>query len=290
MFDMENDVNFEFISTNGIKLHTAMSGPEEGEPVILLHGYPDAWFGWMAQIIALSKAGFRVVAPDQRGYNLSDKPEGVNSYAMDTLVKDIIGLADSLGFERFHLAGHDFGGLVSWRLVTMHPERVKSLAILNVSHPEVMNQYLRKHISQIIKSWYAFFYQLPALPEYLMRANNWRFLISAMAKGLSEAQRNRYREAWAQPGAITSMINWYRALFRRMGFKKDKASLIEVPTLMLWGKQDPHISYAMVQPSLDRCLNSRLVTFENASHWVMADEPDEVSQCLIEHFRNEAGV
>ncbi len=287
---MESDVNFKFVSTNGIKLHTALSGPEAGEPVILLHGYPDAWFGWMAQIIALSKAGFRVVAPDQRGYNLSDKPEGVNSYDMDTLVQDIMGLADALGFERFHLAGHDFGALVSWRLVSMHPERVKSLAILNVPHPEVFKQYLRRHISQIVRSWYVFFFQLPALPEYLMRANSSRILMSAMAKGLSEDRRNRYREAWAQPGAITGMINWYRAFFRRTGFKKEKASLIGVPTLMVWGKKDPYLSYAMVQPSLDRCSNSRLVTFENASHWVMVDEPDKVSQCLIEHFRNEAGA
>src|SRR5450759_691800 len=91
---MEADVTFKFIRTNGVKLHTALSGPEDGEPVILLHGYPDAWFGWAAQIAALSNAGFRVVAPDQRGYNLSDKPQDVDSYAQNTLVKDIIGLAD----------------------------------------------------------------------------------------------------------------------------------------------------------------------------------------------------
>lgn len=285
---MEADVTFKFIRTNGVQLHTALSGPEDGEPVILLHGYPDAWFGWAAQIAALSNAGFRVVAPDQRGYNLSDKPQDVDSYAQNTLVKDIIGLADSLGFGSFHLAGHDFGAAVSWRLASLHPDRLKSLAILNVPHPEVMIQTLRRHPSQMLKSWYIFFFQIPGLPERLMRANNWRVVISAMPKGLSEAQRNAYREAWEQPGAIHSMINWYRAAFRWTGLKVNQTAPITVPTLILWGKQDPYLSYAMVQPSLNRCLNGRLVTFESASHWVMADEPDQVNQLLIDHFKKES--
>jgi pimeloyl-ACP methyl ester carboxylesterase len=282
---MEPNVTFNTIRTNGIQLHTALSGPEDGEPVILLHGYPDAWFGWASQIAALASAGFRVIAPDQRGYNLSDKPRGISQYTQGILVNDITGLADSLGIRRFHLAGHDFGAAVSWRLASLHPERLMSLAILNVPHPEVMIETLGHHPAQMLKSWYIFFFQLPGLPEAAMRANNWRTVIRAMPSGLSDAQKDAYRAAWSQPDAIRSMINWYRAAFRLSGLKIHSTGPVRPPTLLIWGKNDPYLSYGMVQPSLRRCLNGRLVTFENASHWVMADEADPVSRLLVEHFQ-----
>ena len=278
-------VTFECISTNGIKLHTAFVGPEDGEPVILLHGFPDAWFGWEPQMQALAEAGFRVIAPDQRGYNLSDKPVGIANYSLEILAADIAGLADSLGIKSFNLAGHDFGGLVSWTMAMRYPDRLKRLSILNVPHPSVMRRYIRKHPAQVLKSWYAFFYQLPILPEIAMKADNWKFLISAMAKGLSTEQRNRYREAWAQPGAIKSMINWYRNMLRASGSRPARRPAITTPTLVIWGKLDPYISYEMAQPSADLCADGRLVTVENATHWVMMDAPDEVNRLLIEHFR-----
>jgi len=278
-------VTFERVPTNGIKLHTAFAGPEDGEPVILLHGFPDAWFGWEPQIQALAEAGFRVIIPDQRGYNLSDKPEGIASYSLGILADDIAGLADSLGIKRFNLAGHDFGGLVSWTIAMRYPDRLKRLAILNVPHPSVMRRYIGKHPAQVFKSWYAFFYQLPALPEMAMKVNNWRFLISAMARGLSREQRNRYREAWAQPDAMKSMINWYRNMMRASVSRTAKRPAITTPTLVIWGKLDPHISYEMAQPSADMCTDGRLVTVEQATHWVMIDAPDEVNRLLIEHFR-----
>jgi len=173
-----------------------------------------AWFGWEAQIGPLAEAGLQVIAPDQRGYNLSDKPDGVSSYKMGTLVEDILGLADAFGYNSFHLAGHDFGAMVGWNLAMRYPERLKRLAIANVPHPAVMQNYLRTHPSQMLKSWYAFFFQLPSLPERVLKTNNWQFLISAMPDNLSKKERDRYREAWAQPKAMTSMINWYRAVMR----------------------------------------------------------------------------
>jgi len=276
-------IRFEHLPTNGIHLHTALAGPEDGEPVFLLHGFPDAWFGWEAQIGPLAEAGFRVIVPDQRGYNLSDKPKGVASYQMDTLVADILGLADALGYERFYLAGHDFGAIVSWNLAMRNPERIKRLAIANVPHPTVMGKYLRTHPAQMLKSWYAFFFQIPGLPERVVRANHWKFLISAMPDDFSKAERDRYREAWSQPEAITSMINWYRASLRQMG-KSTRSPQIQVPTLILWGQQDPHISYEMALLSVDLCEEGRLVTFEDATHWVLHDKSKEVSQNLVEYF------
>jgi pimeloyl-ACP methyl ester carboxylesterase len=278
-------IRFETLSTNGIRLHTALAGPEDGEPVFLLHGFPDAWFGWEAQIGPIAEAGFRVITPDQRGYNLSDKPVGVSSYRMGALVDDILGLADGLGYERFHLAGHDFGAMVGWNLAMRHPERLKRMVIVNVPHPAVMQKFLRTHRSQMLKSWYAFFFQLPGIPERFVRFNNWQFLIRAMPDDFNEEQRDRYRKAWAQPGAMTSMINWYRASLR--GSRRSKVpSKIQVPTLVLWGQQDPYLSYEMAPLSVDLCEVGRLITFEDATHWVMHDKPREVSQLLIEHFRD----
>ncbi len=276
-------IQSEYIETNGIRLHTTFAGPKNGKPVFLLHGFPDAWFGWEAQINALADAGFHVIAPDQRGYNLSDKPKGVASYQMNTLVADILGVADALGYERFHLAGHDFGAMVSWNLAMRHPERLKRLVIANVPHPTVMRNYLQTHLTQMLKSWYAFFFQLPRFPEWAVSVNNWHFLISAMPDDLMEVERDRYRKAWGQPGAMTGMINWYRAMLR-YSRKSTALSKIQTPTLVLWGQQDPHISYEMAPLSVELCDNGRLVTFADATHWVLHDKSKEVSQQMIEHF------
>ena len=276
-------LKFEHINTNRIRLHTALAGPDQGEPVFLLHGFPDAWFGWEAQIGDLVEAGFRVIVPDQRGYNLSDKPKRVSSYRMSTLVEDILGLADEFGDDHFNLAGHDFGAMVSWNVAMRYPERIKRLVIVNVPHPRVMGSYLRSHPRQMLKSWYAFFFQVPLLPEWVVRINNWRFLISAMPKAFTKEERNKYRDAWGQRSAITGMINWYRASFRGLG-RSAGTSKIQVPTLILWGKQDPHISYEMAVLSVELCEEGRLVTFEDASHWVLHDEPQATSTYIVKHL------
>ena len=280
------NISFETISTNKIYLHTAFAGPEDGPPAFLLHGFPDAWFGWEAQIQPLAQVGFRVIVPDQRGYNLSDKPSGVNNYRRELLVDDILGVADSLGYQNFHIAGHDFGAMVSWNLAMSYPERLKSLVIANVPHPAVMRTFLRSHPRQLLKSWYAFFFQLPEIAEWAVKTNNWQFLMSAMPDGLTNAEQDRYRQAWEQPNAINGMINWYRASLRQMDGPIQKTK-IQVPTLIVWGKQDPHLSYEMAPLSLEYCEEGQLITFEDATHWVMHDKPEQVSQILTEHFLAE---
>lgn len=280
-------INFEYISTNGIKLHTAFAGKDDGEPIILLHGFPEFWFGWKAQIEPLAAAGFRVIVPDQRGYNLSDKPEGVSSYRMNHLVDDIVGLADALGYASFCLAGHDFGAMVAWNLALAYPERVKRLAIANVPHPAVMQDYLRGNLSQMLKSWYAIFFQLPGLPERILKADNWKFLISAMPDYFSEETLNRYRKAWAQPAAITGMINWYRASFHHLQISKSE-SRVKPATLIIWGQNDPHLSFEMAARSAALCDVCQLVTFKDATHWVLHDKSDQVNQLLIDHFNHAA--
>ncbi|MFX0092713.1 MAG: alpha/beta fold hydrolase [Candidatus Hodarchaeota archaeon] len=223
--------------------------------------------------------------PDQRGYNLSDKPKGKASYRMNLLVQDILGLADTLDLDRFHLVGHDFGAMVSWSIAMFSPERLHRLVIANVPHPYVMQQYIRKNLAQLRKSWYAFFFRIPKLPERLVRMRNWNLLMSAMARGLSEEERNEYRKAWAQENAMTSMINWYRAITFRSLPQSNSSTLVTVPTLILWGKQDPYLSYDMAQLSLTVCENGQLITFEEATHWVHQDEPDRFNKLMISHLK-----
>ncbi|MHA2175702.1 MAG: alpha/beta fold hydrolase [Candidatus Hodarchaeales archaeon] len=278
------NLTFEFIETNGIKLHTAFSGSQNGEPVFLLHGFPDAWFGWEEQIASLAFGGYRVIIPDQRGYNLSDKPQGSSNYRMELLMNDLLGLADKLDLEQFFLVGHDFGAMVAWWTAIYHPERIKRMIIANVPHPKVMRDTLKKSLRQLRKSWYTLFFRIPRLPERMIRLRNWKLISSAMAKGLEEDQLNRYREAWSQPDAMRSMINWYRAFGKK--FSRKAASLkVSVPTLILWGKQDPHLSYKMAPLSEQMCLNGHLETFEEASHWVHQDEPERFNLHMIEFFQ-----
>ena len=290
---MNSPFEYTFLTTNGIRLHTIQAGPVDGQTVVLLHGFPEFWYGWRRQIEPLAAAGFRVVVPDQRGYNLSDKPKGTASYHIDTLADDITGLLDALGKEKAIVVGHDWGAAVAWHLATMHPERVEKLGILNVPHPAVMVQQLRGSLSQLRKSWYMFFFQIPWLPEWALGRKNARGAAELLRRSgkpgtFTEEDLDHYREAWSQPGALTAMINWYRAMIRagfRQAFQSSPAlPSIAVPTLMLWGKQDVALGAEMAQPSIDLCAEGSLVFFENATHWVQHDEAAAVTKLLLEFF------
>ena len=276
-----------YIEANGIKLHVVMAGPKDGQPVFLLHGFPEFWYGWRKQIPSLAEAGYRVIVPDQRGYNLSDKPKGVKSYRVDTLVKDVLGLIDALGYEKVNLIGHDWGAVVAWAFAIWHPERLHKLGILNVPHPAVMFNFLRRgDPEQLRRSWYIFAFQLPWLPETMLRSKNWRggarvLRGSGKIHTFTNEDIAEYKKAWSQPGAMTAMINWYRALLRyRPRMPKDPR--VTVPTLMLWGMQDVALSHRMARPSMDYCDDGKLVFFEDATHWVQHDETEAVNQLLIE--------
>lgn len=281
------------IKTNGIHLHVVQAGPKSGIPVLLLHGFPEHWRCWIRQLPALVEAGFRVIAPDQRGYNLSDKPKGIKNYGVDELVRDVIGLIDALEYEKVNLVGHDWGAIVAWMLAYQHPERLHRLGILNVPHPLVMRRFLLRDFEQMRRSWYAMFFQMPWLPEFGMRANNWRGAVLALrGSGLLHTFTNediqKYKEAWAQPGAITSMIHWYRAATRYFLWQLPEEMRIKVPTLMLWGMKDFALSHRMARPSIDHCDDGRLIFFPDATHWVQRDAPEDVNQHLIDFVLDKA--
>ena len=276
-----------YIETNGIKLHVVMAGPKDGQPVILLHGFPEFWRGWAKQIEPLTEAGYRVIAPDQRGYNLSDKPKGVKAYSLDKLTDDILGLMDAFGHEKVNLIGHDWGAVVAWAFAIWHPERLRKLGILNVPHPAVMMNFLRRgDPEQLRRSWYVFAFQIPWLPEAIMRSDNWRgaervLRGSGKIHTFTNEDMTEYKKAWSQPGAMTAMINWYRAIVRHRP-KMPQGSRVKVPTLMIWGMQDVALSHRMARLSIDYCDDGKLVLFEEATHWVQHDETEAVNQLLLE--------
>ena len=272
-----------------IRLHAVAAGPKDGSVVVLLHGFPEFWYGWRKQIEPLAAAGFRVIVPDQRGYNLSRKPSGVAAYSLTELVSDVIAIANQLGQEKIFLAGHDWGAAVAWSTALLHPQRIAKLVVLNVPHPSVMRKFLSTRPRQLLRSWYMFFFQLPWLPEAFFSAFNFRVGARALLRSsrpgtFSDEDLAQYRAAWSQSGAITSMINWYRALFRARVKFQDKN--VRVPTRILWGERDNFLLAEMAHQSLRYCTSAELFTFANATHWLQHEEPARVSELLIDFFRS----
>ena len=280
------ELEHSYIETNGIRLHVAQAGPKSGVPVVLLHGFPEFWYGWRKQLPALVEAGCRVILPDQRGYNLSDKPKGAKNYDIPILVDDIIGLIDALGYEKVNLVGHDWGAIVAWTLAIKYPERLHRLSIMNVPHPVVMKRFLQRDFEQMRRSWYAMFFQLPWIPEAMLQANNWQRAERSLrrnenSKSFTNEDIEKYKEAWSQPDAITSMLNWYRAAIRSRGSSSSDMR-IKVPTLMMWGMKDVALSHRMARPSMDYVDDGNLILFPEATHWVQHDAADEVNHYLID--------
>jgi pimeloyl-ACP methyl ester carboxylesterase len=270
-----------------VRLHYVEAG--EGPLVVLLHGFPEFWYGWRAQIPALAAAGFRVVAPDMRGYNLSSRPSGIAPYAMRHLTGDVRELIGERGAERAMLVGHDWGGAVAWATAITHPQVVERLAILNVPHPRRLLEGL--HTSrQLRKSWYMFFFQLPRLPERLVSYNRWQgfrdnFAHTARPEAFSAADIERYVEAWSRTGAATAMLNYYRAAFRRTPRRATGGvAPVTAPTLVIWGERDRHLGAELAEPERRDVPNLDRVERLDASHWVQHDEPETVNRLLTEFF------
>lgn len=287
---MANTLRETRIQTNGINLNVIEAGPKKGPLVILLHGFPEFWFGWRKQIDHLASLGFHVLVPDQRGYNLSDKPRAVSAYTLDHLAKDVVGLIDSTGKSKATLVGHDWGGAVTWWTANKYPERLEKMVVLNVPHHAVLNRNLRRNFAQLKKSWYMFFFQMPMLPELGFKIANFALGINALKNTsrpgtFTEEDLQKYREAWSQPEALRSMINWYRAILRNPPVKL-KSARIKVPTLLIWGARDKFLGREMAQPSVDYCDNGRLELLEKASHWVQHEEPESVNRLLTEFLKD----
>ncbi len=289
----------------GVRLHYVEAG--EGPLVVLLHGFPEFWYSWRHQIPALAQAGYRVVAPDMRGYDLSDKPQGWRAYDTGLLADDIAGLIRSLGAhtgtppaggqaseQRAYLAGHDWGAAVAYAVAMAHPEVVRRLAILNVPHPVRMLEGFRT-LKQLRKSWYMFFFQIPKLPERLIAREHFSFakrsLRADSKDAFSDEDLERYVEAWSQPGALTGMINYYRAALRRSP-RKALAQMkpVQAPTLVIWGMRDRHLGSELAEPPREWVPDVRVERIPDATHWVQHDAPERVNELLVGFFGAEQAV
>lgn len=281
----EPQLSHHFVHTNGVNLHLVEAGPADGPLVILLHGFPEYWRSWRYQIPYLAAAGYRVWAADLRGYNLSSKPKGVRSYSLDEAAADLIGLIHAAGRSKAFVVGHDFGAAVAWWAADQYPQYLDRLVILNVPHPAVMLRNIFRP-NQLPRSTYVFFFQLPWLPEWLLRLNNWQLLASSLAASAHPGTFNQidlaeYRRAWSRPGVITAMLNWYRAAVRYPIQPADNTR-ITVPTLILWGAQDIALDRSLAEKSVTLCDDGRLIFFEEATHWVQHEEAPRVNSLIAE--------
>jgi pimeloyl-ACP methyl ester carboxylesterase len=279
------DVEHRLLPTNGIRLHCAMAG--SGPLVLLLHGFPECWYSWRHQIPALATR-FRVVAPDLRGYNLSDKPRPVAAYDLRELVADVRGLLATLGVGSAHLVGHDWGGGVAWATAMLAPDVVDRLGIVNMPHPLRMMQELRRNPRQMLRSWYALFFQIPGLPEWLLTRADARMIAEGMRRAftrpesLTEEDVTVLRDAATRPGGLRGPLNLYRAAVRR---PPDVASWprVQAPTLLIWGDRD-----IALRPELaDRTETLvdgpfRLHRIPEAGHFAHQEQPDLVNRLLLE--------
>ncbi|WP_254543285.1 alpha/beta fold hydrolase [Halomarina pelagica] len=275
-----------YVETNGVTLHVRTVGPEDGAPVVLLHGFPEFWYGWRRQLPALADAGYRLLVPDQRGYNLSDRPGRRGAYRIDALARDVVGLLDAEGYDAARIVGHDWGAMVAWWLALDHPGRVERLGILNVPHPGAFGEVIRENPRQALRSWYAGVFQLPRLPEAALRARDFELLERGLTDSsrpgtFSEVDLARYRTAWGRPGALTGMLNWYRANGLRSGLF-DRRERVTVPTLVLWGARDTALIRENAERSVEYCEDGALVVFEDATHWVQHEKADEVNEKLVD--------
>ena len=273
-----------YAEVGDVRLHYVEAG--DGPLIVLLHGFPEFWFSWRLQIAPLAAAGFRVVAPDLRGYNLSSRPEGVEAYSSTRLAADIRGLIRELGAESALLVGHDWGGTVAWATAMNHPEVVDRLAILNAAHPRRLNEGL-KHPNQLRKLWYFFFFQPPGLPERTVRARNWRFFRRYQRDArppYTPQETERYVESWSQPGAAAAIINYYRAAVKESKQVQAQLRPIAAPTLVIWGERDRYLGPKLAEPDRDDVPNLRVERLPEASHWVHHDEPERVTRLLTDFF------
>jgi pimeloyl-ACP methyl ester carboxylesterase len=253
---------------------------------VLLHGFPEFWWSWRRQIPALAAAGYRVVAPDLRGYHRSSKPKGVGAYRIDRLAEDLRALLDDLGPAPHPVVAHDWGAAVAWWSALLFPERIARLAILNTPHPAVFRRALATSAAQRRRVGYMLYFQLPWLPERKLSGQGGRALRSMFRRTsrpgtFTDDELARYAAASAVPGSLTAMLNWYRAAARRLP-PRPPSLVVEPQVCIVWGTQDVALGEEMVEPSARLCREAEVFRLPEAGHWVHHEEPERVNRLLLD--------
>jgi pimeloyl-ACP methyl ester carboxylesterase len=284
-----DSIQHGYAQIGGVRLHYAQKGSGE-KLVVLLHGFPECWYSWRHQLMSLGEH-FTVVAPDMRGYNLSDKPERVEDYSVDVLVDDVTGLIRHFGRDEAAVIGHDWGAGVAWAVALKHPEYVSRLAALQVPPPAVWRENMS--LKQALRSWYMLLFQIPRLPEWLISRNDFAsldkmFKDTVMRPGtITQTDIAVYKKALREPGALTAAINYYRAnvfnLFirRRANRKQAEEEAVRVPTLFIFGERDHAIVPETVR-GVGRYIDAPYheVRLATAGHWVQQEAHAEVTAAL----------
>jgi len=287
-------IRHERIEANGLRFHVLATG--QGDRLaLLLHGFPELAFSWRHQLPLLAEEGWRVWAPDLRGYGETDRPIGRDEYAIEKLMDDVAALIDASGARETLLVGHDWGGVIAWLFAIRRIRPLARLAIMNLPHPACFERALRRGFRQRLRSWYVLFFQLPWLPEKLFAAGHARaignaFRSMAVNKSLfPDEVLEVYRKAALQPGALTAMINYYRALVMGGGARRQRSlgyPKLDTKTLLVWGEQDSALDLTTLEGTEEFVPDLELHRLPNASHWVQQDAPNEVNQILTKWLRS----
>ena len=266
------------IEVDGVGIEVAVDGPEDGRPVVLLHGFPDSGRLWRNQVPALAGAGFRVVVPDLRGYGASDKPADVGSYALPFLAADVLGVLSSLGMARAHVVGHDWGAALAWALAALAPDQVDHLVVLSVGHP---TSFGSAGLEQLEKSWYMLLFQFEGVAEQWLSADGWA---NFRAWG-RHPDTDAVIEELERDGSLTPGLNWYRANVPPERFTSPPLELppVQAPTMGIWSSGDFALTEAQMRESAKHVAGPwRYERIDGAGHWMQLEAPDRVNELLLD--------
>ena len=281
---IDSGIKIKWVEANGLTFEVAETG--EGDHLALcLHGFPELHYSWRHQMPLLAEMGYRVWAPNMRGYGETTRPSNKKDYRLNNLTADVGALIDASGAKEVTLIAHDWGAIVAWQFAIQKVRPLTRLVIMNVPHPLCARREL-KTWKQLKKSWYIFFFQLPKFPEWRLGQNE----AAVIGRLFRETSVNRdrftreesepYRKAAAKPGAITAMLNYYRSLLQTTDARKIGNGAVDVPTLVIWGEQDVAIDIACLNGTEEYVPDLSVKRFPHASHWVQQDIPDEVNAAL----------
>jgi len=270
----------------GVRLFVVSAGPADGPLVVLLHGFPELWWTWHAQIAALARAGYHVLAPDLRGFDRSDKPGPVEAYRPEAVWSDVVALIEAAGQHDARIAAHDFGAIVAWNLAIHEPERIQRMVVFNVGHPLAWVRSEERGDEQV--NWFREFFRLRGLPELVGPFGDWWLMARSLRNSsrpgtFDEPVMSYYRQAWAQPGAFGAMVDWYRASFDHP-LDYDPDQRVEIPTKIVFGEEDVFNDPRSGPRSLAYCTRCEYISFPDAGHWILHEEPEATSRLILEHF------
>ncbi|MEO9469650.1 alpha/beta hydrolase [Parasphingorhabdus sp.] len=282
----ESGISLRWVEANGQRFEVAEAG--NGKKLALfLHGFPELHYSWRFQMPLLADMGYRVWAPNMRGYGGNSKPDTVRDYALDHLCADIAGLIDASGADEVTFFAHDWGAIVAWAFAIQKIRPLKKLIIMNVPHPMVGQREIR-HWRQLRRSWYIFFFQIPWLPEKLLSRNNGEPIRQAFSNmacdqtNFTPEALDVYARAATRPGSLKSMVNYYRALLRHRDTIDIGDGTIDIPTLMVWGEEDSALNIHCTEGTEEWVGDFTLRRLPGVSHWVQQEAPDKVNAILKE--------